>query len=363
MTGGGAGRSATDGPLRSLVGVGGIGAGIVFALDGDDDLGRNESRPGRLLDARDYCKLHIVAHYPAVLLGGAGREAMTVLPVGRVGDDEVGRRLVREMAEAGMDTRYVRASAGACTLFSVCFLYPDGSGGNITTSGSAAALLTTEEVDGAAAHLDGRSIALAVPEAPLAARTRLLERARERGALAVAAFTSAEIAGARGQGVLRNVDLLAMNEDEAAMLVGTPFPKGNPEAFLERCANAVAAENARARIVVTCGRRGAWGFEGGRWTHCPALAVEAASTAGAGDALLGGVLIGLALGLSLTPEAGGGAVVASALQLGALTAAFAVASPHTIPPGLDADALVALARGRGLSLDAVLERGLTEVAR
>jgi len=56
-------------PYRRIVGVGGIGTGLFFALEGAHDLGRDESRPARLLDVRDYCKLHIVAHYAAVLLG------------------------------------------------------------------------------------------------------------------------------------------------------------------------------------------------------------------------------------------------------------------------------------------------------
>ena len=56
-------------PYNRLVGIGGIGTGIFFALEGDHTLGRNESRAGRLLDVRDYCKLHIVIHYVAKLLG------------------------------------------------------------------------------------------------------------------------------------------------------------------------------------------------------------------------------------------------------------------------------------------------------
>ncbi len=54
---------------RALIGTGGIGAGAFFALDGNHTLGREESRSGRYLDRRDYCKLHIIAHYVQVLLG------------------------------------------------------------------------------------------------------------------------------------------------------------------------------------------------------------------------------------------------------------------------------------------------------
>ncbi|HEX6907174.1 MAG TPA: hypothetical protein VF154_11240, partial [Terriglobales bacterium] len=46
---------------RRLIGIGGIGSGIFFALDGEHTLGREESRLGKLLEVRDYCKLHIIS--------------------------------------------------------------------------------------------------------------------------------------------------------------------------------------------------------------------------------------------------------------------------------------------------------------
>jgi sugar/nucleoside kinase (ribokinase family) len=341
------------------VGVGGIGAGIVFALEGTHDLGRNESRPARLLDARDYCKLHIVAHYPAVLLGARPEgEPFHVLPVGRVGADEVGTRVRGEMAQAGMDTRFVQAAPGSPTLFSVCFLYPDGSGGNITTACSAASAMTAADVDGAAALLDEHTIALAVPEAPLDVRGRMLAAARARGALRVAAFASAEIASGGARAWLADVDLLALNEDEAATLAGTRM-EADPRAWLDRCAAVVLSASPEARLIVTAGRRGAWTFSGGAWTHCPALPVEVASTAGAGDALLGGVLTGLTLGLPFARRAESPASLAesgveSAIELGSLVAACSVTSPHTIPPDLDLDALVAFASRHGVRLPPAL---------
>ena len=136
-------------PFRRLIGVGGIGTGMFFALEGNHDLGRNESRPGRFLDVRDYCKLHIVAQYPTVLLGAReDRGPFHVVPVGKVGIDEVGLRLRAEVERSGMDVRFVDAVPGRPTLLSVCFQYPDGSGGNITfrawdqTSGSNGGLLS-----------------------------------------------------------------------------------------------------------------------------------------------------------------------------------------------------------------------------
>ena len=64
-------------------------------------------------------------------------------------------------------------------------------------------------------------------------------------------------------------------------------------------------------------------------THLPALPVPVVGTAGAGDAHLAGIIAGLAAGLPLR----------EAHQLGVLTAAVAVQSPHTINFELDREAL------------------------
>ena len=357
-----AARAADRAPAaryRRLVGVGGIGTGLFFALEGSHDLGRNESRPGRLLDVRDYCKLHIVAHYPAVLLGARPEGTpFLVLPVGKVGIDEVGLRLRAEMSQAGMDTRFVETVPGQPTLLSVCFQYPDGSGGNITTVDSAASHLTAKDVDRALPWLDSETIALAAPEVPLAARLHLLRRATERGAFRAASLTSAEVADARQGGLLDLLDLLALNQDEASVLVGAPFPDESEAPFLARCAEAAGAS---VRLVVTAGARGAFAYDGTAWAHAPALAVPVASTAGAGDALLGGVLAGLAAGLPFVSHGPRRAKaterpLAGAFDLGVLLAAFKITSPHTIPPGLTPDVILAFATDHGVVLGGALRR-------
>jgi sugar/nucleoside kinase (ribokinase family) len=327
-------RLAADAPYRSLVGVGGVGRGVLFALEGDHDLGRNESRPARLLPFRDYCKLHIIAHYPARLLGPAFR----VVAIARVGDDDAGRGLRQEMSASGIDCRFVETVAGRPTLQSVCFQYPDGSGGNITTSDSAAEALTASDVDSAAGLIDQTTIALAAPEAPLAARDHLLRLGTERGALRVAAFTSAEVADAKRLGLLARADLVALNEDEARALVGLRFDPDDPGPLLEASAAALATERPGVRILLTAGAHGCFGFDGAAWKHCPALPVRVASTAGAGDALLAGVLTALAAGAPFT----------EALEFGALLAAYKVTSPHTIPPDAGLGPLLAFAAEQGV---------------
>jgi len=297
-----------------------------------------------------------------VLLGAKGEGGpIEVLPVGKVGKDETGLRLRAEMEKAGMDVRFVYAVPGHPTLLSVCFQYPDGSGGNVTTTGSAAALVSERDVDLAERWLSPDTIALAVPEAPLAVRRHLLRRAGEKGALRVASLTTTEVPEARRTGLLSELDLLALNEDEAAALVGEPWPVDEPMPFLDRCVDALRESQATMRAVITAGPRGAFALDGAAWTHVPALPVPVVSTAGAGDALLGGLLAGLAAGLPFTEAKAGGASLAerplaSAFDLGTLVAAFKITSPHTIPPGFSLGTLLAFARGHGVTFAEGFER-------
>src|SRR5262245_59229641 len=88
---------------QALIGTGGIGSGGFFALDSNHTLGREESRSGRFLQRRDFCKLHNTIHYVAALAG----EGFATIPLGMVGDDDIGRQLLHELKSAGMEIRHV----------------------------------------------------------------------------------------------------------------------------------------------------------------------------------------------------------------------------------------------------------------
>lgn len=306
---------------RGMVGTGGIGSGSFFRLAGNDTLGREESRGGRFLDRRDYCKLHIVSHYMKALLG----DSFPVFPIGKVGADEPGRRLLQEMDDAGLDMRFVQTVEGASTLFSFCFLYPDGAGGNLTTEDSASGRVepgSIQDAEGTIADLGPAGIALAVPEVPLAARRALLELAARHGLFRAASFARAEMAEARETGLLGMADLLAVNLEEAAMAAG-----GTDEspAAVERAVGALSRRHPNLRLSITAGAAGSWTWDGLTLVHDPAIPVRAEGTAGSGDAHLAGLLAGLAAGISL----------AEAQQIATIVAAASVTSPHAIHPGID----------------------------
>ncbi len=317
---------------RAMLGVGGIGTGVFFALAGNHTLGREESRSGRFLDRRDYCKLHIIAHYVQMLLG----PGFTAIPIGKVGDDEPGRRLIDEMKAAGMDMRYVALCPGEQTLASFCLIYPDGSGGNLTVDDSAcdkvdAAFVSQAEPE--FARFAGRGIALAAPEVPLAARRKVLEMGTGYHFLRVASFVSAEMEPAAESGLLGETDLLGMNLDEAAAVAGSSAKGRSPRTVVEAAVERLRALNPAMLVSITAGKLGSWSWDRISLAHIPAWPAEVVSTAGAGDAHLAGIIVGLAAGLGM----------AQAHELGALVAALSVTSPHTIAPEVGRETLRVLA--------------------
>ena len=345
-------------PYRQMVGVGGLGTGMFFALDGDHTLGRNESRAGRLLDVRDYCKLHIVMHYAAKLLG-ARRSGLPfhVAPIGSVGDDAAGRFVIDQMTDVGIDTSHVGVIPRTPTLFSVCFQYPDGMGGNITTNNSAAGALSKDDIDKVADLLNAggrRLIALAVPEVPLEVRRHFLKLASGTGAFRAASLVAAEVQPARDARMFDLLDLVALNESEAEELVGQQFSPESAGHFLRNCQGLLRSSYPNLRMVVSAGKAGAYGITAETCQFCPAPQVETASTAGAGDALLGGVLAAMAAGIPFVcaDTAGGpgaGRSVQTALQFGVLLASYKCLSPHTISPSACVDTLEEFASKAGRS--------------
>ncbi|MGO9242894.1 MAG: carbohydrate kinase family protein [Bryobacteraceae bacterium] len=312
----------------ALIGVGGIGAGSFFQLNGNQTLGREESRAGRFLDQRDYCKLHIIAQNFSALLG----PRFPTILLGRVGDDDPGRRLIAEMRDIGLDVRHVELCPGEQTMFSICFLYPDGSGGNLTTEDSACSRVDAAFVERARPDFlryRGRGIALAAPETPLESRAALLRMATEHGFFRAAAFTSLEVPSALAEGLLRQVDLLALNRSEAeAALQAGPGALDASE-VAARTIDLLKRDYPRLRISITAGASGSWYWDGSEKHFTPALAVPVRNTAGAGDTHLGALLAGIAAGLSNE----------EACRLAALAAAYSVTSPHSIHPNLDGDSL------------------------
>jgi sugar/nucleoside kinase (ribokinase family) len=358
-------RADTRAGFTCAFGIGGIGAGIMYVLDSEHELGRNESRLGTLLDARDYCKLHIVQHYVSRLMGaGRARSSFRVWPIGVVGNDAAGSRLLGEMDAAGMDIRFVRTHPALKTLFSVCYVYPDGSGGNITSSNSAAQALNMDDLQAAAPLMKAagaRGVAICLPEIPMTVRLDFLRLATDCGNYRVCSFALGDIAEAQRMGLIVLADLLALNQEEASALFGNRPGLVLDEESLVMLAAQFTADHPQTRMVISVGQRGAYGFESGSSQFCPAPVLQPTSTAGAGDALLAGIVCGMAAGIPFlepNPNSGtfSGRVLRTSLDIGVLNASFSVTSSDAIHPEAELESLFTFAALRGAFIAESLRR-------
>jgi ribokinase len=328
-----------------VIGTGGVGFGKIFVLDDNHTMGREESRGGHFLDRKDYCKLHIITHYLKVLLGAH----FSVIPASRVGGDDQGTRLVKEMHEVGLDMRYMELAANEPTLYSFCFVYPDGSGGNLTTSNAATSKVNPafiSRLEPEFEHAIGKGIVLAVPEVPLESRYRLLELGSKYQFWRVAAFTHSELSSNQIGPLLERCDLIALNLEEAEALAGLSPSLPAPTVIVDRAIRKIQSINPLCCLSITGGNQGSWCWDGKTLSHIPAIPVEIINTAGAGDAHLAGVIIGIVAGLNYV----------QAHQLAGIIAALKVTYEHTIHTELDSQSLRKFIKQHDIRLDAVIQK-------
>lgn len=334
-----------------IIATGGIGSGIFFSMSSNHTIGRNESRMGTLLPYKDFCKQHIIMHYIAVLLGAEINGKFQSFPIGKVGDDGIGRALIENMKNAGMDTQHVTVCDNTSTLFSVCFQYPDNEGGNITSENSASSKVTPDDISlfFRDFKLPGdHEIILAAPEVPLPTRLKLLEYGRQRGSLNVASLLSSEVNDFESMHGFERTDILSINIDEARSVVQMFEDAVESKIIIDTCINKLKDINPGIAILITDGANGNYCYSNNYLRFTPVPKVEVISTAGAGDAFLAGTIAGLCCGLPLSKGVNdtNASSTESAVELGTLLASLSVISPDTIHPAANAKLLYDFAKGK-----------------
>ena len=341
-----------------IVGIGGIGSGMFLLLEGNDTLGRNESRMAKLLPFKDFCKQHIILHYLSVLLGANISGDFQSFPIGKVGDDETGRDCIKRMQAVGMDVSGISIEVNAPSLFSVCYQYPDGSGGNITTEESASSKVSSADIDNFFKHFNligNKEIILAVPEVPLQTRIQLLQHGRKRGSLNVASLLSSEVEQFESWNGFLLADLLSVNIDEARNIAGISDDISDSKTIIDYCIKKVTEINPGIIILITDGSNGNYTYAKNSIQFTPALKVAVKSTAGAGDGFLAGTIAGLCCGLPLNKNKRDNffseSPLKTAVELGTLLASLSVTSQDTIHLDANTTLLYSFAQQNNIVFD------------
>jgi ribokinase len=243
----------------------------------------------------------------------AARAGAPVRMLGCLGSDAYGAELRAALEDAGVDTSALATVAGPS---GVALITVDREGENmIVVSPGANGRPTPEQVD--ACDLSGVAVLLMQLEVPLASVRRGAEKARAVGALTL---LNAAPARELPDELLRDIDVLIVNEGEAALLSGLEQGKAALPTFARAAAEALLARGVGA-VVVTLGGDGAVWRNGAGGGHLPGHRVEVVDTTAAGDAFCGALATRLAEGAALAEA------VRFANAAGALTATRIGAQP------------------------------------
>jgi len=215
----------------------------------------------------------------------AARLGGRVRMVGRVGADAYGAELKRGLEAEGIATADV-AEIDSSTGVALISVSEDGQNAIIVSPGANARL---RPEDLSPAQFANAKVVVLQLEAPLETVQRAAELGREAGARVL---LNAAPAQELPDELLQELDVLVVNEFEAAQVAGSDEPGSMEEAL------ALARQLARRVpvVVITLGARGlVWAGAEGEG-YLPAFEVQAVDTTAAGDAFVGGLAAALAAG-------------------------------------------------------------------
>ncbi|PWC36068.1 ribokinase [Azospirillum sp. TSO35-2] len=211
----------------------------------------------------------------------AARLGAEVMMVTKVGDDAFADTTIRNLADAGIDTRYVERVPGTSSGVAPIFVEPSGENSILIIKG-ANARLSPADVDRAADDLKGCDLIVMQLEVPLETVYHTIEFGARHGieTLLNPAPAPADLDAKR----IEQVTFLVPNQTELATISGLAVTS---EADAEVAARALIARGIRT-VIVTLGARGALLVTAGEETRrIEPVRVTPVDTTGAGDAFIG----------------------------------------------------------------------------
>ena len=226
----------------------------------------------------------------------AARSGAHVAMIGRVGADDFGTRLLKNLVDAEVDSRAVLVDETVGSGMSAAIVGDDGDYGAVIVSG-ANLRLEPRAVAGHWKAVGGARVLVLQNEIPEPANLAAASAAHADGAFVIMNAAPARV---MAKELLDRIDCLVVNRIEAEMLSGDPVR--NPT----DAASAVSKIGARIRnVIVTLGGEGLiLQSADGTTSALSAKPVKVVSSHGAGDCFVGALAAKVATGASLSESAG-----------------------------------------------------------
>ncbi|MFC6201892.1 ribokinase [Lactiplantibacillus nangangensis] len=200
--------------------------------------------------------------------------------IGKVGQDQAGDFMVKQLTDSGVDDQFVQHSSEADTGSAIIML-DNSSENRILIDGGTNQQVTPADVDLAQSAIAESDFLIAQFETPQATTTHAFElahAAKKRTILNPAPATT-EVPAA----LLKLTDLIIPNETETETLTGVHV---TDEHSMIKAAEACQALGV-ANVIITVGSKGAFWMRGQKHGFVPAYKVNAVDTTAAGDTFIG----------------------------------------------------------------------------
>ncbi|MEM7253493.1 MAG: ribokinase [Pseudomonadota bacterium] len=208
--------------------------------------------------------------------------------IGAVGDDELAEPALAGLRDARIDISQIARRTDASTGYAIVMVNDSGQNAIVVASG-ANRLVTADQLP--ADWLNSKITVVLQAEIPMQVNAAAARTAKQNGArtiLNLAPYATP------GPGLLEAIDILILNEIEAAQLAAD---RGDTADF--RSAAQTVAHEFGTTVILTLGADGAVAFVHDAVFEMPALPITPTDTTGAGDAFVGALAAALDNGMTI----------------------------------------------------------------
>ena len=222
----------------------------------------------------------------------AARMGADVHFIGSVGGDDFGVRLKQGLADDGIDLTHLSVLKEEST--GVAMIILDAKGQNsIVLSPGANGRVTPEQIEACADTIAGARMLVCQLETPLAAVTRAVDIAYDKG---VPVILNPAPAVPLDRALLAKIKYLIPNETEASLLSGVQVADAETAGAAARR----LVDDGVEQVLITLGDKGVVSsLEDRATSSVPAIPVPVVGTTGAGDTFVGSLAVELASGRSV----------------------------------------------------------------